>query len=178
MAGLCGDSVGGWRLLPGTRIRLGATRQPPGAHWSSAGLLASQCWRFDSFSCQCDFDGEAAAAGIDGVRPAFEALWTMFFARDTFARMWLHDYPLIPLAWYPLLVGGLGGMMRFTPFGGKKDRINKACKTCFEEGVVLFYAGHGPYHLRMLPPLGVMREEDWPKVFECVERGLARAAAE
>ncbi len=84
--------------------------------------------------------------------------------------------------WFPSvdgltdLVGGLGGMMRLTPFGGKKDPINKACRTCFDEGVVLFYCGHGPYHLRMLPPLGVMREQDWPEVFACLERGLAKAA--
>ena len=29
---------------------------------------------------------------------------------------------------------------------------------------------------RMLPPLGVFQEKDWPAVFECIERGLARAA--
>lgn len=74
------------------------------------------------------------------------------------------------------LFGGCGGMMRFTPFGGRRDKINKALKTCFEEGVVLFSCGHGPYHVRMLPPLGVMKLEDWPRVFECVERGLAKAA--
>lgn len=74
------------------------------------------------------------------------------------------------------LIGGLGGMMRFTPFAGKKDKVMKACKTCFEEGVVLFYAGHGPYHVRMLPPMGVMKEEHWPKVFACIEKGLAKAA--
>jgi len=75
------------------------------------------------------------------------------------------------------IVGGQGGMMRLTPFAGDKARINKACKTCFDEGVVLFYCGHGPFHLRMLPPLGVMKLEDWPRVFACVERGLARAAS-
>ncbi len=73
------------------------------------------------------------------------------------------------------LVGGLGGMMRLTPFGGAKDRIMAACKSCFKEGVIVFYCGHGPYHLRMLPPLGVMDERDWPRVFECLERGLASA---
>lgn len=73
-------------------------------------------------------------------------------------------------------VGGIGGMMKFSPFGGRKDKINAACKACFEEGVVLFYCGHGPYHLRMLPPLGVMKLEDWPRVFACIERGLAKAA--
>jgi 4-aminobutyrate aminotransferase-like enzyme len=76
----------------------------------------------------------------------------------------------------PDIAGGLGGMMRFTPFGGNKDKIMKACKTCFEEGVIVFYCGHGPHHIRMLPPLGVFQEKDWPAVFECIERGLARAA--
>ncbi|MCB9846395.1 MAG: aminotransferase class III-fold pyridoxal phosphate-dependent enzyme [Phycisphaeraceae bacterium] len=74
------------------------------------------------------------------------------------------------------IVGGRGGMMRFTPFGGEKDRVLKACHACYDEGVIVFYCGHDPYHLRMLPPLGVMREEDWPRVFEVVERGLARIA--
>jgi 4-aminobutyrate aminotransferase-like enzyme len=72
--------------------------------------------------------------------------------------------------------GGTGGMMRFTPFGGQKDKVTKACRACYDEGVIVFYCGHGPYHVRMLPPLGVMKEADWPRVFECVERGLARAA--
>lgn len=74
------------------------------------------------------------------------------------------------------IVGGTGGMMRMTPFGGEKAKVTKACRTCFEEGVILFYCGHGPFHLRMLPPLGVMKLDDWPRVFERVERGLAKAA--
>lgn len=88
--------------------------------------------------------------------------------------------PILPVTGSPGvtgIVGGLGGMMRFTPFGGQKDAIARACRACFDEGVILFSCGRGPYHLRMLPPLGVMREEDWPGVFECVERGLGRAAA-
>jgi len=83
-------------------------------------------------------------------------------------------------AWFPPvpavtdIAGGLGGMMRFTPFGGVKEKITAACKACFEEGVILFYCGHGPYHVRMLPPLGVMKEADWPRVFQAMERGLAK----
>ncbi|GAB4386771.1 MAG: aspartate aminotransferase family protein [Phycisphaerales bacterium] len=73
-------------------------------------------------------------------------------------------------------VGGVGGMMRFTPFGGDKEKVTKACRACFDEGVVLFYCGHGPYHIRLLPPLPVMKDEYWPRVFECIERGLARVA--
>jgi hypothetical protein len=29
----------------------------------------------------------------------------------------------------------------------------------------------------MLPPLGAMKLEDWPRVFEVLERGMARAGA-
>ncbi len=84
--------------------------------------------------------------------------------------------------WFPAvpqvtdIVGGVGGMMRMTPFGGKKERIQAACKAIFEAGVILFSCGHGPYHLRVLPPLGVMKEEDWPRVMACIEQGLAKAA--
>lgn len=74
-------------------------------------------------------------------------------------------------------VSGCGGMMRFTPFGGDKDKVIKACRACFDEHVILFYCGHGPYHVRMLPPLGVMKLEDWPRVIACLEKGLAKAAA-
>ena len=72
--------------------------------------------------------------------------------------------------------GGLGGMCRFTPFGGEKSKVAAAAKAIFEEGVVLFWCGHGPYHLRMLPPLAVMPLDAWPGVFERVERGLAAVA--
>jgi len=30
----------------------------------------------------------------------------------------------------------------------------------------------------MLPPLPVMKMEDWPRVFECLERALGKAASE
>lgn len=70
--------------------------------------------------------------------------------------------------------GGNGGMMRFTPFGGDKDKINALCKACFDEGVIVFYCGHGPYHIRMLPPLPVMTEEMWPRIFACIERAMLR----
>lgn len=76
------------------------------------------------------------------------------------------------------LVGGVGGMMRFTPFGGDKAKINKLCRAAYDEGVILFYCGHGPYHMRMLPPLPAMKMEDWPRVFAVVERAMSRVASE
>ncbi|MEC9373810.1 MAG: aminotransferase class III-fold pyridoxal phosphate-dependent enzyme [Planctomycetota bacterium] len=72
--------------------------------------------------------------------------------------------------------GGYGGMMRMTPFGGVKDKVMKTCKTLFEEGMVALYCGHDPYHVRLLPPLGVMPESQWPQVFEIIERALGKVA--
>jgi len=85
--------------------------------------------------------------------------------------------------WFPTVegvaerAGGIGGMMRFTPFGGDKAKIGGLCKTLFDDGVVAFYCGHGPYHVRMLPPLGVFKLEDWPRVFAIVERSMAKIAS-
>ncbi|MDP1660491.1 MAG: aminotransferase class III-fold pyridoxal phosphate-dependent enzyme, partial [Phycisphaerales bacterium] len=114
--------------------------------------------------------------GTDG---AFAKHWRQFAQH---VNALIAKYP----AWFPAtsakygklppLVGGVGGMMKFTPFAGDKERVNKACKLMFEEGVMSFIAGHGPYHVRMLPPLPVFNEKDWPRVFACIERGLARAA--
>ncbi len=84
-------------------------------------------------------------------------------------------FPKVPFV--PSNADGIGGMMRVTPFGGDKAKIAAAAKACFAEGVILFWCGHGPYHLRMLPPLGVMKLEDWPRVFACIEKGLAKAAS-
>ena len=78
----------------------------------------------------------------------------------------------------PALFGGTGGMCRLTPFGGDRDRIVKALHILFEEGVVAFYCGHGPFHLRFLPAVGVMEPAHFGPVFEILERSLARAAAE
>jgi 4-aminobutyrate aminotransferase-like enzyme len=85
--------------------------------------------------------------------------------------------------WFPQcpgvadIVSGMGGMMRFTPFGGKREQVIALCNTLYDEGVITFYCGHGPFHVRMLPPLGVMRDEDWTPVFEIVERAMAKQAA-
>jgi len=84
--------------------------------------------------------------------------------------------------WFPAghdyvdIVGGFGGMMRFTPFGGQKDPVLKLCKALYDEGLIVFYCGHGPYHVRMLPPLGVMQESHWPRAFQLIEAGMARLA--
>jgi 4-aminobutyrate aminotransferase-like enzyme len=74
------------------------------------------------------------------------------------------------------LYGGVGGMMRFTPFAGDKKKVLDACNALFHEGVIAFYCGHGPYHIRFLPAVGVFEPEMFDDVFEIVERGLDRVA--
>ncbi len=76
----------------------------------------------------------------------------------------------------PSLIGGVGGMMRFTPFGGDKDRIMKLLHAMFHEGVIAFSCGHGPYHVRMLPPVAVMTPEQFTPVFEIIERAFRKVS--
>lgn len=85
--------------------------------------------------------------------------------------------------WFPKstdiddIVGGMGGMMRFTPFGGKKEPVTKLCNVLFDEGVIAFYCGHGPWHVRLLPPLGVLDESIWPRCFQLIESAMSKCAA-
>jgi 4-aminobutyrate aminotransferase-like enzyme len=71
-------------------------------------------------------------------------------------------------------VAGTGGMMRLTPFGGNREKIGKLLNNLFEDGVIAFSCGHGPYHLRFLPPVGVLKPEQFGPVFEIMEKSFAR----
>ncbi len=68
--------------------------------------------------------------------------------------------------------------MRLTPFGGKKSRILRAVRALFDEGVIAFYCGQGPHHIRFLPPIGVMEPAHFDEVFEIVERAFTKVAEE
>jgi 4-aminobutyrate aminotransferase-like enzyme len=72
--------------------------------------------------------------------------------------------------------GGVGGMMRLTPFGGEKAKVIKTLNAMFAEGVIAFYCGHGPHHVRFLPPVGVMQPQQFCEVFEIMEVAFAKAA--
>ncbi|MSR44062.1 MAG: aminotransferase class III-fold pyridoxal phosphate-dependent enzyme [Phycisphaerales bacterium] len=74
----------------------------------------------------------------------------------------------------PDVIGGIGAMLRLTPLGGDKDRISALLKVLFEEGVIALNCGHGPYHLRFLPPIGVMEPAQFKPVFAIIERALQR----
>ena len=63
-------------------------------------------------------------------------------------------------------------MMRLTPYGGDGQRIKALLNRMFDAGVVAFYCGHGPFHLRFLPPLGVLQESDIREAMQIVSDSL------
>ncbi|MEM9374009.1 MAG: aminotransferase class III-fold pyridoxal phosphate-dependent enzyme [Planctomycetota bacterium] len=111
--------------------------------------------------------------GSDGVFAKHHAE----FRRQVRGLMDRHPDWFPPATFCKELVGGVGGMMKFTPFGGDKARIGKLCRVAYDEGVILFSCGHGPFHIRMLPPMVAMKMEDWPRVFEIVERSMAKVGS-
>jgi len=76
------------------------------------------------------------------------------------------------------LYDGVGGMMRFTPFGGAKPRILAVLQKMFEAGVIGFYCGRDPFHIRFLPPVGVMEPRHFDDVFTIVAAALSDTARE
>ncbi|MBC7693371.1 MAG: aminotransferase class III-fold pyridoxal phosphate-dependent enzyme [Methylotenera sp.] len=72
----------------------------------------------------------------------------------------------------------IGGMVAFTPYSGTMDDIKKVLFKLFEAGVVAFYCGHGPYLIRLLPPLGVMTEKQVDEACAIIEKVLIASAPE
>ncbi|MDG2423628.1 MAG: aminotransferase class III-fold pyridoxal phosphate-dependent enzyme [Phycisphaerales bacterium] len=66
------------------------------------------------------------------------------------------------------VIGGAGGMMRLTPYGGDGARIKALLMRLLDAGVIAFSCGHGPFHLRFLPPVGVLQEADIESVLSIV----------
>jgi 4-aminobutyrate aminotransferase-like enzyme len=73
-------------------------------------------------------------------------------------------------------VRALGGMIAFLPHGGTMEEVKAVLMKLFDLGVVAFYCGHGPYLVRLLPPLGAMTEADVDAVLELVGQALRATA--
>ncbi len=69
-------------------------------------------------------------------------------------------------------IRAIGGMIAFAPFAGTMDDIKPTLMKMFDLGVVAFYCGHGPYLIRMLPPLGAMEEADVDLVCSVIKQAL------
>jgi acetylornithine aminotransferase len=66
------------------------------------------------------------------------------------------------------IAGGAGGMMRLTPYGGDGTAMKALVRRLFDAGVIAFSCGHGPFHLRFLPPVGVLTDDDLAAVMAIV----------
>ncbi|MBU6375560.1 MAG: aminotransferase class III-fold pyridoxal phosphate-dependent enzyme [Bdellovibrionales bacterium] len=72
----------------------------------------------------------------------------------------------------------IGGMVAFQPFSGTQEDVKWVLMKMFEYGVVAFQCGHGPILVRMLPPFGVMSEQQVDEVSLIIERALLAVAEE
>jgi 4-aminobutyrate aminotransferase-like enzyme len=68
---------------------------------------------------------------------------------------------------------GIGAMVAFTPFGGKKERVEEFVQALFRAGVIAFTAGTEPTRVRFLVPAGAVEREDVDRVMDIVEKTLA-----
>ena len=71
-------------------------------------------------------------------------------------------------------IRAIGGLISFVPLGGTQDEVKKVLMALFDLGVMAFYCGHGPFLIRMLPPLGAMTEEDIDLVLNRVSQALIK----
>lgn len=75
-------------------------------------------------------------------------------------------------------IRAVGGMIAFQVLDGSMDLTKKVLMKLFDLGVVAFYCGHGPYLIRMLPPLGAMTETDIDGVCAILNQALQEVIAE
>jgi 4-aminobutyrate aminotransferase-like enzyme len=68
-------------------------------------------------------------------------------------------------------ISGLGLMIAFTPYDGGKDKTNALLKCMFNNGLIAFSAGHGPYRIRFLIP-AIMTSHDIDTALEIVAKSL------
>ncbi len=69
-------------------------------------------------------------------------------------------------------IRAIGGMIGFEPFHGKMEEVKAVLMRLFDLGVVAFYCGHGPYFIRMLPPLGAMDRAHITQVCQLIRQAL------
>lgn len=70
----------------------------------------------------------------------------------------------------------IGGMIALEPLGGTMEDVKKVLLKLFDLGVVAFYCGHGPYLIRMLPPLAAMTDQDVDQVCKILGQALKESA--
>ena len=69
-------------------------------------------------------------------------------------------------------IRAIGGMVAFEPMGGTAEDVKKVLFRLYENHVIAFSCGHGPYFVRMLPPFGAMEEFHVDEVCVQIEKTL------
>lgn len=74
-------------------------------------------------------------------------------------------------------IGGTGLMIAAKPLDGSKAMIEKLVKVLFENGIIGYYCGHGPYKLRFLIP-ATMSSAEVKLAGEILEKSILQVAKE
>jgi 4-aminobutyrate aminotransferase-like enzyme len=72
---------------------------------------------------------------------------------------------------------GLGAMQAFVPFDGSDAVVQAVIRAAFEEGLLVWSAGHAPAKIRLLLPVNVS-DEELESGFAMLEKALRRVAEE
>ncbi|MEE9211703.1 MAG: aminotransferase class III-fold pyridoxal phosphate-dependent enzyme [Phycisphaeraceae bacterium] len=72
---------------------------------------------------------------------------------------------------------GIGGMIAFTPFDGRPDKVKRFVSALFDAGVIAFVAGTEPLRVRLLVPVGAITDTDIDAVCTIIEQTLVDTAA-
>lgn len=73
---------------------------------------------------------------------------------------------------YPHLIKGpygIGSMICFTPFEGKRDKVIQFTQNLFRAGIISFIAGSEPAKVRFLLPTGGLKEDEIASIFSILE---------
>ena len=72
--------------------------------------------------------------------------------------------------------GGLGLMIAVTPYGGKKEEVDALLKRLFNNGLVAFSCGKGPFRIRFLIP-ATIQDSDIEVAKKIIEQSILEGAA-
>ena len=67
--------------------------------------------------------------------------------------------------------GGMGLMIAFTPFEGKKEQVEALIKKLFANGIVAFSCGKDPVRIRFLVP-AIIEDQDIEIALEIIEKTI------
>jgi 4-aminobutyrate aminotransferase-like enzyme len=71
--------------------------------------------------------------------------------------------------------GGMGLMIAFTPYDGKKDQVDALLKRLFANGILAFSCGKDPFRIRLLVP-AIIRDGDIEIAKKIIEKSILEGA--